>query len=129
MWGAFRSSLSHVNFHCSLSVDGKALVWLDSNAEQPRVGIDQLIFVPHHRVPKDTSIIEICQACHVFSTVKFWRIDLPDLVFFEDLFLLVYEMEKECFNIVISCLTIRYNSKHTECRLFVEIVQYHDQIC
>merc|ERR1719270_1048986 len=31
---AFRSSFANVDFHATLSVDGEALVWIDSNTEK-----------------------------------------------------------------------------------------------
>ena len=57
---------------------------VDGNTEQARVGVDKLILVPDHRVPQDTSIIEIGQARHIIGAVKLGRIDLSNLVLFED---------------------------------------------
>ena len=84
---AFTPPLGNVNVHCSLGVDGKPLVGVDGNTEKTRVCIDQLILIPNNRIPQDTSIIEICQAGHVFRAVKLGRIDLANLVLLENFFL------------------------------------------
>merc|ERR1711899_532233 len=39
---------THVDFHGTLCVDGEALVRVDGNTEETRVGVNELIFVPNH---------------------------------------------------------------------------------
>ena len=80
-------SSSNVDFHGALSVDGETLVRIDGNTEETRVGVDEFIFVPDHRIPQNTSIIEIGQAGHIIRAVKFGRIDLSNLISLEDFFL------------------------------------------
>jgi hypothetical protein len=41
-----KPALANVNFHGALSVDRETLVWIDGNAEEARVGVDELILVP-----------------------------------------------------------------------------------
>jgi hypothetical protein len=43
---ANKPALANVNFHGALSVDRETLVWIDGNAEEARVGVDELILVP-----------------------------------------------------------------------------------
>jgi hypothetical protein len=59
-------------------------VRIDGNAEKARVCVNELIFVAYHRIPKDTCVIEISQTSHIFAAVKFWWINLTNLIFFED---------------------------------------------
>merc|ERR1711971_839817 len=49
---------AHVDLHGTLGVDGEADIGVDSNTEEARIGIDQLINVPNHGIPQDTSIIQ-----------------------------------------------------------------------
>ena len=81
---------AHVDFHGTLSVDGEALVRIDGNTEETRVGVDELILVPDNRVPQYTSITQIGQARHVVSAVEFGWINLSDLILLEN-FGLLYE--------------------------------------
>ena len=84
---AFIPPLANVDLHGSLGVDGEPLVRINGNAEETRVGVDELILVPDNRVPQDTSIIEVSQTRHVIGTVKFGRVDLSNLILLEDFFL------------------------------------------
>jgi hypothetical protein len=85
MGRAFTPPLSNVDFHGPLGVDWEPLVRVDGNTEQARVGVDELILVPHNRVPQDAGIIEVGQARHVIRAVKLGRIHLPHLVLLENL--------------------------------------------
>ena len=80
-------TLSHIYFHCPIGVDRESDVGIDGNAEQARVGIDELVLIPNNRVPQHAGIIEVSQACHVITAVKLRRVDLPHLVLFENFFL------------------------------------------
>ena len=83
----YKPAHANINFHGALGVDGKALVRIDGNTEETRVGVDEFILVPDHRIPQNTSIIEIGQAGHIIRAVKFGRIDLSNLISLEDFFL------------------------------------------
>ena len=87
MRGAFIPPLANVDLHGSLGVDGEPLVRINGNAEETRVGVDELILVPDNRVPQDTSIIEVCQSRHIVRAVKLGRVDLANLILLEDFFL------------------------------------------
>jgi hypothetical protein len=80
-------ALANINFHGALSVDGEPLVRIDGNAEEARVGVDELVLVPDNRVPQDAGIIEVGQAGHVIRTVKLGWVDLTDLISLENFFL------------------------------------------
>jgi hypothetical protein len=54
---AFIPPLANVDLHGSLGINWEALVWIDGNAEQTRVGVDQFILVPDNRVPEYAGII------------------------------------------------------------------------
>ena len=84
MGRAFISPQANVDFHGTLGVDGETFVGIDGNTEQTRVGVDEFILVPDHRVPQDTSIIKISQTSHVIRTIKLGWVDLSNLVLFED---------------------------------------------
>ena len=49
----FISPLSSVNTDCSHGVNGKSLVWVDSNTEEPRVSVDQPLNIAHLQVEQD----------------------------------------------------------------------------
>ena len=49
----FISPLGSVNTNCSHGVDGKSLVWVDSNTEEPRVSVDQPLNIAHLQVEQD----------------------------------------------------------------------------
>ena len=87
MGWAFAPPLANVNFHGPLSVDGEALVGVDGNTEETRVGVDELVLVPDNRVPQDTSIVKVGQAGHIIRAVKLGWVDLANLVSLEDFFL------------------------------------------
>jgi hypothetical protein len=86
-----------VDLHGALGVDGEALVGIDGDTEETRVGVDELVLVPDHGVPQDTSIVEIGQAGHVVGAVKLGRVDLANLVSFENFFLGKKETQKRHF--------------------------------
>ena len=87
MGWTFISPLANVDLHGPLGVDGEPLVGIDGNAEEARVGVDELILVPNHRVPQDASVIEVGQTRHVIAAVKLGGVDLTNLVLLEDFFL------------------------------------------
>ena len=87
MGWTFISPLVDVHLHGANGVNGEPLVGVDGNTEEARVGVDQLIFVAHHRVPQDAGIIQVGQASHVITTIKLGRVNLANLVLFEDFFL------------------------------------------
>merc|ERR1711970_1030052 len=66
-------------------VDGVTLVRIDGNTKESRVGVDELILVPHNRVPQDTGITKIGQVSHVLSTVIVSRVHLADCILLEHL--------------------------------------------
>ena len=49
--------------------------------------IDQLIVISILEIPKDSGIIQIGQVRHIIHFIKFGRIDLENLLFFQILFL------------------------------------------
>ena len=51
MGWALIPTLSHINFHSPIGVDRESYVGIDGNAEQARIGIDELVLVPNNRVP------------------------------------------------------------------------------
>jgi hypothetical protein len=67
-----------------LGVDGEALVGIDGNTEEARIGVDELILVPYHRVPQDTGIIKVSQTSHVIRAIKLRRVNLTNLILLED---------------------------------------------
>ena len=54
------------------------LVGVDSDTEEARVGVDQLVLVPHHGVPEDASITKEGQVSHVLGVVELGRVDLAN---------------------------------------------------
>ena len=76
-----------VHLHYGWCVDWVAFVWINNNAKESRVCIDELGFESNIQVVKDRSIIEIGQISHVLTFLKFWWIDLSDLFRLEYLFL------------------------------------------
>ena len=76
------SPLSEVHLHHSWGVDWESLVWIDSDAEESRVGIDELVLVPNNGVPQDAGIPKISKIGHVNAGVKLGWIDLVNLVSF-----------------------------------------------
>ena len=57
--------LSNVKLHGAESVDGETLVRVDGDTEEAGIGVDQLVLVPDHGVPEDTSVTEECEIRHV----------------------------------------------------------------
>ena len=76
----FIPPLGTVDTDSSHGVDREPLVRVDRDAEQSRVGVNELVLIPHHRIPQDTSIIEIGQASHILRAVKLRWVDLADLI-------------------------------------------------
>merc|ERR1712015_531015 len=68
--------LADVQLHGAEGVNRVTLVWVDSDAEEAGVGVDQLVLVPHHGVPEDASISEEGQVSHVLGVVELGRVDL-----------------------------------------------------
>ena len=56
-----------------------------NKAEKARVGVDQLVLVPHHGVPEDAGVAEEGEVGHVLGAVKLGRVDLADNILFEHL--------------------------------------------
>ena len=84
MGRTFTSPQTHVDLHGTLGINWEPLVRIDGNTEQTRVGVNELILVPDHRVPQNTSIIQVSQAGHIFRAIKLWWIDLANLILLED---------------------------------------------
>ena len=79
-----------------VGVDGKPLVWIHNDTEQARVCIDQLgldapirlcfelkdgiCLITGLEVPKYSRLTEERQIGHVFTFLKFWRINRHNLV-------------------------------------------------
>ena len=84
MGRTFTSPQTHVDLHGALGINWEPLVRIDGNAKQARVGVNKLILVPNHRVPQDTSIIQVGQASHILRAVKLWRVNLANLILLED---------------------------------------------
>jgi hypothetical protein len=85
MWRTFRPTLAHIDLHGAERVDGEPLVGIDGNTEEARVGVDQLVDIPDHRVPEDTGITQIGEVGHVIRTVKLGWVDLAHLLLLEHL--------------------------------------------
>jgi len=80
---ALRPTFAYIDLHSAKGVDGKPLIGVDSNAEKARVGVNQLVDIPDHRVPQNTGITKIGEVGHVIRAVKLGRVDLADLVLLE----------------------------------------------
>ena len=63
------------------------LVWVNSNAKESGVSVNQLIDVSDPQIPEDGRVIEISEVGHVLATVELWRIHLTDLILFVHFFL------------------------------------------
>merc|ERR1719295_395249 len=72
--------LADVQLHGAEGVNRVTLVWVNSNAEQARVGVDQLVLVPDHGVPEDASISQEGEVSHVLGVVELGRVDLAHSV-------------------------------------------------
>jgi len=83
----FISPLANVPFDDSLGVDRIPLVGVDDNAEQARVGVDELGFVTDLQVVEDRGIIQESQIGHVLAFLKLGRVDLANLSRWKDFFL------------------------------------------
>merc|ERR1712198_161822 len=86
---ALVSSLANIQLHGAKSIDWEAFVWIDSNTEETRVGVNQLVLVPDNRVPENTGISKVGEVSHVFGTVVVAGVNLADLVLLEDLHLTI----------------------------------------
>ena len=87
MGRALIPTLSHINFHCPIGVDRETNVGIDCNAEQPRVGVDELVLVPNNGVPQHAGIVEVGEASHIIRAVKLGGVYLSNLVLLEDFIL------------------------------------------
>ena len=81
------TSLAEVHLDHLGGVDGEPLVRVDHHTEQARVGVDQLGLVASLQVPEDGGLVEEGQVSHVLALLKLRRIDLAEILRFEDLFL------------------------------------------
>ena len=73
---ALGTPLAHVDLHGAEGVDREPLVGVDGDAEEAGVGVDQLVLVPHNRVPEDTGVAKVSQVSHIFRAVKLGWINL-----------------------------------------------------
>ena len=80
MGPALRSPLSHVDLHGAEGVDREPLVGVDGDTEEARVGVDQLVLVPDHRVPENAGVTKEGEVGHVLRAVKLGGVDLTDRV-------------------------------------------------
>ena len=51
------SSFQTIDTNSTFGVDGKSFVWIDGNAKESRIGVNQFILVPHDGVPQYTCIV------------------------------------------------------------------------
>ena len=61
------------------------LVRIDSDTEETRVGVDELVDISHFQVPEHRSVIQVGQVGHVLAAVKLGRVHLPNLILLEHL--------------------------------------------
>ena len=69
---ALRLPLSNVDLHAE-GVGGIPLARVDGDTDKARVGVDQLNFVPDHRVPENADITKEGEVIHVLRAVKLQR--------------------------------------------------------
>jgi hypothetical protein len=81
------SPLAQVNLHNALGVNWEALVWVDDNAEETRIGVDEPGLEADLQVVEDRGIIEISQVGHVLTFLELGRVDLANLFGLENFFL------------------------------------------
>ena len=79
VWPTLIPPFADVQLHGAESVDGEPLVRVDGDAEEAGVGVDQLVLVPHHRVPENAGVAEEGQVGHVLGAVELGRVDLANL--------------------------------------------------
>ena len=77
----FITSLALVDLYSSVGVNGVTLVWVDGDAEEARVGVNELVDVTDLQVVKYGWIVEVCQVGHVLAFLELGWVDLVDLVF------------------------------------------------
>merc|ERR1712073_284192 len=77
--------LADVQLHGSEGVDGEPLVGVDGDTEEARVGVDQLVLVPDHRVPQDAGVAQEGEIGHVLGAVVLGRVHLVKLSLLEHL--------------------------------------------
>ena len=57
-----------------MGVEWVALVWVDNDHKQARVGVDHLGLVTGLQVPEDGGIVEVGQVDHVLALLKLRRV-------------------------------------------------------
>ena len=87
--------LAQIDLDHTLGVDGEALVGVDNNAEEARVGVDESGFEACLQVVEDRGVIEVGQVGHVLTFLKLVRIDLTNLLSLEDFFLQINKVASE----------------------------------
>ena len=87
MWWNFISSIAKIQLDHGGSVNWISLVWVNNDAKESRIGIDELSFEPNFQVVENGSIVKISKVGHVLAFLKFGWIDLPNFIRFEDFFL------------------------------------------
>ena len=83
----FIPPLTQVQLHHCLSINWKPFIWVDDNAKQSRVGIDELGLITSFQIVENRCIIQVSQICHVLTFFEFWWVDLSNLVALEGFFL------------------------------------------
>ena len=61
-------------------VDGEPLVWVDSNAEEAGVSVDEPLHISLLKIEEDGGVVEISQTGHILATVILRRVDLCNQV-------------------------------------------------
>jgi hypothetical protein len=77
-------SFANIDLHGTKGVDREPLVRVNGNTEEARVGIDELVYIPHYRVPENAGISQVGKVGHIIRAVKLGRVNLADLLFLED---------------------------------------------
>ena len=72
--------LALVDLDSAVGVDGVALVWVDHNTEETRVGVDELIHIANLQVVQDGRVVQVCQVGHILAFLVLGWVDLMDLV-------------------------------------------------
>lgn len=74
--GDFISPLALVDLDDTRSVDGVTLVWVDSDAEETGVGVDELDVVTLPQVVQDRGVVKVGQVGHVLAFFEFGGVHL-----------------------------------------------------
>ena len=81
------SSFAQIHLSSGWRVNWVAFVWIDNDAEEARIGVDQFALVSNLEVMEDRCIIKICKISHVLTFLKLRRVYLADFFGFKNLFL------------------------------------------